>query len=81
LIENTVLFTTAKKLLLQKVMPYGEPKKKDEKTTVTEDGEFVSVMLCVAKAPFNTRLTIFAKRNASRCLTLADDLRKSKATS
>ena len=75
-----MLFTTANELLINKVMPYGEPKK-HEKTTVTEDGEFVSIMLCTAKAPFNTRFTIFAKRNASKCLTIADDFRKSKATS
>ena len=80
LIDNTILFASADEFLIKKDMPYGKPKK-DEKTTVTEEGGYVSIILCAASAPFTPKLTIFVKRNSSRYLIIADDLREeSKAT-
>ena len=38
-------------------------------------GEFVSFIICAAKYPYCTRLTILARRNGFECMSLADDLR------
>ena len=75
-IHNTILFATADELILKKVMPYGKPKNSD-KVTITKESQFVSLILSAAKAPFLTRLTIFAKKNGFNFLTIADDIRQS----
>ena len=74
LIHNIIIFATADELIIQKGMNYGKLKK--EAIKATEEGEFVSLMLSVAKHPFRTRLTIFARRNGFSCLNIADDLRQ-----
>ena len=43
---------------------------------------FVTLMLCTAKPPFRTNLTIFTKMNDFEFIKIADDLRQNaKATS
>ena len=74
LINNIILFATADELLIHKDITYGKLKKDSDK--VTEEGEFVSLMLSAAKPPFRTRLTIIARRNGFCSLIIADDLRQ-----
>ena len=74
LIGNTILFATADELFIHKDTTYGKLKKATDK--VTEEGEFVSIMINTALPPFRTFLTVFARRNGFSCLTIADDLRK-----
>ena len=74
LINKTVLFASADELLIHKDITYGKLKKATDK--VIEEGEFVSMMLSVAKYPFRTRFTIFARRNGLYRLTIADDMRQ-----
>ena len=74
LIHNLILFVTADELRIKKDITYGKLKKDSDK--VTEEGEFVSLMLSAAKPPFRTRLTIIARRNGFRSLIIADDLRQ-----
>ena len=74
LIKNIVLFASADELFIHRDTTYGKLKKATDK--VIEEGEFVSMMLSVAKYPFSTCLTIFARRNGLNCLAIADDLRQ-----
>ena len=74
LINNVVLFAFADELLIHKDFTYGKLKKSTDK--VIEEGEFVSMMLSVAKYPVRTCLTVFARRNGLSCLGTADDLRE-----
>ena len=73
LINNIVLFATADELVIHKDTTFGKLKKATDK--VIEEGEFVSMMLSVAKYPFRTCLTVFARRNGLSCLAIADDMR------
>ena len=74
MINNIILFATADELLIHKDITYGKLKKDSDK--VTEEGEFVSLMLSAAKSPFRTRLTFIARRNGFCSLIIADDLRQ-----
>ena len=74
MINNIILFATADELLIHKDITYGKLKKDSDK--VTEEGEFVSLMLSASKPPFRTRLTIIARRNGFRSLIIADNLRQ-----
>ena len=76
LIGNSVLFATADELLIHKDTSYGRLTKATDK--VIEEGEFVSMMLSVAKYPFRTSLTVFTRRNGLSCLTIADDMRQER---
>ena len=73
LINNIILFAVADELLIHKDITYGKLRKATDK--VIEEGEFVSMMLSVAKYPFRTCLTVFARRNRFTCLAIADDMR------
>ena len=80
LIGKIVIFAAADELFIHKDITYGKLKKATDK--VTEEGEFVSIMLCAAKYPFRTCLTIFARRNGLSGLAIADDMRQqTKASS
>ena len=74
LIGKCMLFATADELFIHKDITYGKLKKATDK--VIEKGEFVSIMLCAAKSPFRTRLTVFVRRNGLSCLAIADDMRQ-----
>ena len=69
-----MLFATADELLIHKDITYGKLKKVTDRAI--EEGEFVSIMLCAAKSPFRTRLTVFVRRNGLTRLAIADDLRQ-----
>jgi hypothetical protein len=74
LIGKIVLVAIADELLIHKDITYGKLKKATDK--VIEKGEFVSIMLCAAKSPFRTSLTVFVRRNGLSCLAIADDMRQ-----
>ena len=73
LVGKSMLFATADELIIHKDITYGNLKKATDK--VIEEGEFVCIMLSAAKSPFRTFLTVFARRNRSSCLIIADDMR------
>ena len=72
-LHNVIILAVADELRIHKDMTYGKLKKETDK--VVEEGEFVSIMICAAKHPFRTKLTIFARRNGFSSLIIADDLR------
>ena len=72
-LHNVIILAVADELRIHKDMTYGKLKKETDK--VVEEGEFVSLMICSAKHPFRSKLTIFARRNGFTSLIIADDLR------
>ena len=75
LLQNkTILLAIADELRIHKDITYGVLKRASDK--IIEEGEFVSLMLCSAKFPFRTELTIFARRNGFCYLKIVDDLRQ-----
>ena len=74
LIHKLILFATADELFIHKDMTYGKLKRDSDK--VTEEGEFVSIMISTSNPPFRTRLTFFTRRNGFCSLIIANDLRQ-----
>ena len=60
-INNNILFTTAYEMDFKKDTSYGKAKYSWAKVRVS--GEFVSIMICSAKHPYRTKLTVIARRN------------------
>ena len=72
-IGSYVLFATSDEEAIPLDTSFGK-KKKDG--TIIVNGEFISLQISLASSPSKTRLTIFAKRNGSHFLEIADDLRQ-----